>query len=258
MKTRRWLKVECSPSDTPPILLPRHLPPLLSFAANSLRSHTPLCDSLADTGLPADVRRCSEWICFPPPASCFSQTQKPLPSLSFEGRDNVWQGAGCSSQECSAFAEGPLLGRCRESCAGTGCRLSELDTLPVSRIFQCELRQAVPNLAQIFRPLQKAARTSKQQKHSDWNSPRPSTQNPPAGTAPRPLNPESPNWNSPTPPQPSISRLELPRAPQPQSPSETPSRPFNHNPPSETPRAPSTTISSPRPPAPAETLSFLS
>ena len=177
MKTGRWLKVECSPSDTPPILLPRHLPPSLSFAANSLRSHMPLCDSMAGTGLPADVRRCSEWICFPPPASCFLQTQKPLPSPSFEGRDRVWRsagndvpwGAGCSSQECSAFAEDPLLGRCRKSCAGTGCRLSELDTLPVSRIFQCELRQAVPNFAQIFRPLQKAARTSKQQKHSGWN-----------------------------------------------------------------------------------------
>ena len=127
MKTGRWLKVECSPSDTPPILLPRHLPPSLSFAANSLHSHMPLCDSMAGTGLPADVRRCSEWICFPPPASCFSQTQKPLPSPSFEGRDRVWRsagddvpwGAGCSSQERSAFAEGPLLGRCRKSCAGT-------------------------------------------------------------------------------------------------------------------------------------------
>ena len=127
MKTGRWLKVECSPSDTPPILLPRHLPPSLSFAANSLRSHMPLCDSMAGTGLPADVRRCSEWICFPPPASCFSQTQKNLPSPSFEGRDRVWRsagddvpwGAGCSSQECSAFAEDPLLGRCRKSCAGT-------------------------------------------------------------------------------------------------------------------------------------------
>ena len=127
MKTGRWLKVECSPSGTPPILLPRHLPPSLSFAANSLRSHMPLCDSMAGTGLPADVRRCSEWICFPPPASCFSQTQKNLPSPSFEGRDRVWRsagddvpwGAGCSSQERSAFAEGPLLGRCRKSCAGT-------------------------------------------------------------------------------------------------------------------------------------------
>ena len=94
MKTRRWLKVECSPSDTPPILLPRHLPPSLSFAANSLRSHMPLCDSMAGTGLPADVRRCSEWICFPPPASCFLQTQKPLPRPSFEGRDRVWRSAG--------------------------------------------------------------------------------------------------------------------------------------------------------------------
>ena len=94
MKTGRWLKVECSPSDTPPILLPRHLPPSLSFAANSLRSHMPLCDSMAGTGLPADVRRCSEWICFPPPASCFLQTQKPLPSPSFEGRDRVWRNAG--------------------------------------------------------------------------------------------------------------------------------------------------------------------
>ena len=97
MKTRRWLKVECSPSDTPPILLPRHLPPSLSFAANSLRSHMPLCDSMAGTGLPADVRRCSEWICFPPPASCFLQTQKPLPRPSFEGRDRVWR----STESCS-------------------------------------------------------------------------------------------------------------------------------------------------------------
>ena len=88
--------------------------------------------------------------------------------LLLTGNDVPW-GAGCASQERSAFAEGPLLGRCRESCAGTGCRLSELDRLPVSRIFQCELRQAVPNFAQIFRPLQKAARTSKQQKHSGWN-----------------------------------------------------------------------------------------
>ena len=88
--------------------------------------------------------------------------------LLLTGNDVPW-GAGCASQERSAFAEGPLLGRCRESCAGTGCRLSELDTLPVSRIFQCELRQAVPNFAQIFRPLQKAARTSKQQKHSGWH-----------------------------------------------------------------------------------------
>ena len=88
--------------------------------------------------------------------------------LLLTGNDVPW-GAGYSSQECSAFAEDPLLGRCRKSCAGTGCRLSELDTLPVSRIFQCELRQAVPNFAQIFRPLQKAARTSKQQKHSGWN-----------------------------------------------------------------------------------------
>ena len=98
--------------------------------------------------------------------------------LLLTGNDVPW-GAGCSSQECSAFAEDPLLGRCRKSCAGTGCRLSELDTLPVSRIFQCELRQAVPNFAQIFRPLQKAARTSKQQKHSGWN-------------CLAPLNPESP------------------------------------------------------------------
>ena len=86
--------MECSPSDTPPILLPRHLPPSLSLAANSLRSHMPLCDSMAATGLPADIRRCSEWICFPPPASCFLQTQKPLPRPSFEGRDRVWRSAG--------------------------------------------------------------------------------------------------------------------------------------------------------------------
>ena len=100
---------------------------------------------------------------------CFKEQKICSNSSTLPAGDDVRWGAGCSSQECSAFAEGPLLGRCRESCAGTGCRLSELDTLPVSRIFQCELRQAVPNFAQIFRPLQKAARTSKQQKHSGWN-----------------------------------------------------------------------------------------
>ena len=131
---------------------------------------------------------------------CFKEQKICGSSSALPAGNNVWQGAGCSSQECSAFAEGPLLGRCRESCAGTGCRLSELDTLPVSRIFQCELRQAVPNLAQIFRPLQKAARTSKQQKHSGWHcpaspqprippgtAPRPSTQNLPAGTPSHPF-----------------------------------------------------------------------
>ena len=197
MKTRRWLKVECSPSDTPPILLPRHLPPSLSFAANSLRSHMPLCDSMAGTGLPADVRRCSEWICFPPPASCFSQTH-PLPSPSFEGRDRVWRstgddvpwGAGCSSQECSAFAEGPLLGRCRESCAGTGCRLSELDRLPVSRIFQCELRQSVPISRRFFGPYKKQRGLRNSRNTPAGTASCPFNQNPPSETPSRHLNPE--------------------------------------------------------------------
>ena len=100
---------------------------------------------------------------------CFKEQKICSNSSTLPAGNDVPWGAGCSNQERSAFAEGPLLGRCRESCAGTGCRLSELDRLPVSRIFQCELRQAVPNFAQIFRPLQKAARTSKQQKHSGWN-----------------------------------------------------------------------------------------
>ena len=42
------------------------------------------------------------------------------------------------------------------------------------------------------------------------------------------------------------------------TPAGTASRPFNHNPHLKLPRAPSTRISSPRPPAPAETLAFLS
>ena len=71
VKIGRWPKLGISPSDTPSILLPRPLPPSLSFAANSLRSHTPLGDSMADTGLPADVQRCSEWICFPPPPAVY-------------------------------------------------------------------------------------------------------------------------------------------------------------------------------------------
>ena len=117
MKTRRWLKVECSPSDTPPILLPRHLPPSLSFAANSLRSHMPLCDSMAGTGLPADVRRCSEWICFPPSASCFLQTQKPLPRPSFEGRDRVWRSAGELQLRVFCIYKRPAALRSKKSAA---------------------------------------------------------------------------------------------------------------------------------------------
>ena len=128
MKTRRWLKVECSPSDTPPILLPRHLPPSLSLAANSLRSHMPLCDSMAGTGLPADVRRCSEWICFPPPASCFSQTQKPLPSPSFEGRDRVWRNAGDNVRWAWGVPARSVLHLQKDRCLeGAGKAALELD-----------------------------------------------------------------------------------------------------------------------------------
>ena len=128
MKTRRWLKVECSPSDTPPILLPRHLPPSLSLAANSLRSHMPLCDSMAGTGLPADVRRCSEWICFPPPASCFSQTQKLLPSPSFEGRDRVWRSAGDDVRWARDVLARSVLHLQKDRCLeGTGKAALKLD-----------------------------------------------------------------------------------------------------------------------------------
>ena len=140
MKTRRWLKVECSPSDTPPILLPRHLPPSLSFAANSLHSHMPLCDSMAATGLPADVRRCSEWICFPPPASCFSQTQKNLPSPSFEGRDRVWRSAGDDVRWAQGVPARSVLHLQKTHCLeGAGKAALELPRAPSTKVLHLKL-----------------------------------------------------------------------------------------------------------------------
>ena len=140
MKTGRWLKVECSPSGTPPILLPRHLPPSLSFAANSLRSHMPLCDSMAGTGLPADVRRCSEWICFPPPASCFSQTQKNLPSPSFEERDRVWRSAGDDVRWAQGVPARSVLHLQKTHCLeGAGKAALELPRAPSTKILHLKL-----------------------------------------------------------------------------------------------------------------------
>ena len=111
--------------------------------------------------------------------------------LLLTGNDVPW-GAGCSSQECSAFAEDPLLGRCRKSCAGTGCRLSELDTLPVSRIFQCELRQSVPISRRFFGPYKKQRGLRNSRSTPAGTASRPFNQNPPSKTPSRPLNPESP------------------------------------------------------------------
>ena len=263
MKTRRWLKVECSPSDTPPILLPRHLPPLLSFAANSLRSHTPLCDSLADTGLPADVRRCSEWICFPPPASCFSQTQKPLPSPSFEGRDNVWQGVPARSvlhwQKNRCFKGQKICGSSSALLLLTGDDVRWAQGVPARSVLhlqkdRClegagkaalELDAACPSLTRFLFHVYSNASCGRQFQTSrrffgPYKKQRGlrNSRSTPAGTASRPLNPESPGWNSPA-PSTRISRLALPHVPSTQNlPTGTPPRPLNQNPPSETPSRP--------------------
>ena len=141
-------------------------------------------------------------------------------------------GAGCSSQECSAFAEDPLLGRYRESCAGTGCRLSELDTLPVSRIFQCELRQAVPISRRFFGPYKKQRGLRNSRSTPAGTASRPFNQNLPSETPSRPFNQN--------PPSETFSRhLNL------ESPSKTPSRHLNPESPSETPLHPFNKYSKP-------------
>ena len=85
--------------------------------------------------------------------------------LLLTGNDVPW-GVGCSSQECSAFAEGPLLERCRKSCedfeTAEALRL-ELPRAPSPRILHLKLSRVT------------------------------STQNLPSETPSRHLNPESPS-----------------------------------------------------------------
>ena len=198
MKTRRWLKVECSPSDTPPILLPRHLPPSLSFAANSLRSHMPLCDSMAGTGLPADVRRCSEWICFPPPASCFSQTH-PLPSPSFEGRDRVWRNAGDNVRWAWGVPARSVLHLQKDRCLeGAGKAALELDA-------------ACPSLTGFqFHVYSNASCGSQFQSRADFSALTKSSEDFETAEALRLALPRAPSTR--------ISHLKLPRVPSTQNP----------------------------------------
>ena len=230
MKTGRWLKVECSPSGTPHILLPRHLPPSLSFAANSLRSHMPLCDSMAGTGLPADVRRCSEWICFPPPASCFSQTQKPLPSPSFEERDHVWRSAGDDVRWVRDVLARSVLHLQKTHCLeGAGKAALELDA-------------ACPSLTRFqFHVYSNASCGRQFQSRADFSALTKSSEDFETAEALRLALPRAPS--------PRILHLKLSRVTSTQNfpsktasypstqnlPAGTPSRPFNQNPPSEAP-----------------------
>ena len=203
MKTRRWLKVECTPSDTPPILLPRHLPPSLSFAANSLHSHMPLCDSMAGTGLSADVRRCSEWICFPPPASCFSQTQKPLPSPSFEGRDRVWRSAGelllrvfCIYRKTRCFKEQKICSNSSTLPAGDDVRwaqgVSVRSVLHLQKTRSLRSKKSAAALQHFYFLLELPRAPSPRILHLKLSRVT-STQNLPSETPSRHLNPEFPN-----------------------------------------------------------------
>ena len=145
---------------------------------------------------------------------CFKEQKICSNSSTLPAGNDVPWGAGCSSQECSAFAEDPLFGRCRKSCAGTGCRLSELDRLPVSRIFQCELRQAVPISRRFFGPYKKQRGLRNSRSTPAGTASRPFNQNPPSETFSRHLNLESPS-KTPS------------RHLNPESPSETPLHPFN-------------------------------
>ena len=147
MKLRRWTKVECSPSDTPPILLPgiclhrchsrptrfartrrsvtaRQTPGSLRMSGDAQSgsafhllpavSHKPKTSCPAcrlregimcgrAQGVPAkSVLHLQKIRCFKGQKICGSSSALPA-------GNNVWQGAGCSSQECSAFAEDPVL-----------------------------------------------------------------------------------------------------------------------------------------------------
>ena len=147
MNTRRWTKVECSPSDTPPILLPGiclhrcHSRPT-RFARTrrsvtawqtpgSLRMSGDAQSGSAFHLLPAvshklknpcPARRLREGIMCGraqgiPVLSVLhlqktqcSKGQKICGSSSaLPAGNNVWQGAGCASQECSAFVEDSVL-----------------------------------------------------------------------------------------------------------------------------------------------------
>ena len=116
--------------------------------------------------------------------------------------------------------------RCLE---GAGKAALELDAaypsltgFPVSRIFQCELRQSVPISRRFFGPYKKQRGLRNSRSTPAGTASRPFNQNLPSETPSRPLNPESP--------------------------SETPLHPFNQNLPSETPSRPSPRIPHPKPP----------
>ena len=206
--------MECSPSDTPPILLPRHLPPSLSFAANSLRSHMPLCDSMAATGLPADVRRCSEWICFPPPASCFSQTQKPLPSPLFEWRDRVWRSAGDDVRWARDVLARSVLHLQKTHCLeGAGKAALELDAAcPSLARFQfyvysnASCGRQFQTSRRFFDPCKKQRGLRNSRSTPAGTASCPFNQNPPSETPSRP-SPRIPHPKPPHTTQPRISNL---------------------------------------------------
>ena len=220
MKLRRWTKVECGPSDTPPILLPGiclhrcHSRPT-RFARTrrsvtawqtpgSLRMSGDAQSGSAFHLLPAvfrklknpcQVRRFREGI------MCGMARGVPVRSVLHLQKDRCLEGAGKAALELDAAC--PSL---------TLFLFHVYSNASCGRQFQTSRRFFGPYKKQ--RGLRNSRST-------------------PAGTASRPLNPESPGWHCPAPLQPRISRLALPHVPSPQNPpSETPPRPFNPESPS--------------------------
>ena len=249
MKTGRWTKVECSPSDTPPILLPGiclhrcHSRPT-RFARTrrsvtawqtpgSLRMSGDAQSGSAFHLLPAvshklktscQVRRLRGWI------MCGMAQGIPVLSVLH------WQKTRCSKGQkiCGSSSALPAGNHVRWALgvpARSVLHLQKDRCLEGAGKAALELDAACPSLTRFLFHVYSNASCGRQFQTSrrffgPYKKQRGlrNSRSTPAGTASHPFNPESPGWHCPTSPQPRILRLKLPRIPSTQNlPADTPS-----------------------------------
>ena len=212
--------MECSPSDTPPILLPGiclhccHSRP--TRFARTRRSVT-AWQTPGSLRMSGDAQSGSAFHLLP---AVSHKLKNPCPACRLRGGIMCGRALGVPARSVLHLQKD----RCLE---GAGKAALELDAAcPSLTLFLFH----VYSNASCGRQFQTSRRFFGPYKKQRGLRNSRST---PAGTASRPLNPESPGWHCLAPLQPRISRLALPHVPSTQNPpSKTPSHPFNPESPS--------------------------
>ena len=244
LKLRRWTKGECSPSDTPPILLPGiclhrcHSRP--TRFARTRRSVT-AWQTPGSLRMSGDAQSGSAFHLLP---AVSHKLKNPCPACRLRGGIMCGRAQGVPARSVLHLQKD----RCLE---GAGKAALELDaacpslTLFLFHVYSnASCGRQFQTSRRFFGPYKKQ-RGLRNSRNTPTGTPRapqpriprlalphvPSTQNLPTGTPPRPLNLVSPGWNSPA--------------------------PLNHNPHLKLPRAPSTTIPHLKLPAPLQPQSLV-